>query len=379
MSPHDEHRQKMTTRLLAVALAVVSAVLIAVLVGGIDVGHGGGKGGGGTTAAGTTTTVTTRPVATPPVDGTWTERGVDFTSYSPDVFPGPAANAQLDRIAATGTKTIAIVVTWYQSDGGAAGPAADPQKSATDDGIRTLAAAAKAKGLTVALKPQVDVLDGTFRGKINPKDPTAWMKTYGDFITHEASLASQIGASTFVVGTELEGLSGRTDDWRALIAQVRQQFGGTLTYAANWVAEAQKVQFWDALDLIGIDAYMPLVKDDPDPTVAELVQGWQQWQSQLQQLNQRWGKPVLFTELGYPSRLGAAQHPSQEGDGAISQPAQARAYEAAFRAWDGVPWFHGIWWWDWPADGGDPATDAGSYSPVGKLAEGTLTRWLAGA
>ena len=41
-----------------------------------------------------------------------------------------------------------------------------------------------------------------------------------------------------------------------------------------------------------------------------------------------------------------------------------------------MTWFDGIWWWDWPGDGGDPARDAGSYPPVGKLAESTLTRWL---
>jgi len=202
------------------------------------------------------------------------------------------------------------------------------------------------------------------------------MRSYTAFVTHEAQLATQVGATTFVVGTELEGMSTRTDDWRALIGQVRQRYSGTLTYAANWVAEAQRIQFWDALDEIGVDAYMPLSKSDPDPSVVDLVKGWQPWKQQLQALNGKWGKPVLFTELGYPSRLGAAQHPSDEGSGAISQPAQARAYEAAFRAWDGTPWFHGIWWWDWPADGGDPAADAGSYSPVGKLAERTMTRWL---
>jgi exo-beta-1,3-glucanase (GH17 family) len=223
------------------------------------------------------------------------------------------------------------------------------------------------------------VLDGTFRGDLAPKDPAAWMAAYTGFVTHVADLGKQVGATALVVGTELTNLQSRTADWRSLIAQVRARFSGQLTYAANWVDGAEKVAFWDALDLIGVDAYMPIVKDDPDPTVPQLVAGWQPWRARLQKLNEQWGKPVLFTELGYPSRLGAAEHPSQEGSGAISQAAQARAYEAAFRAFDGTAWFHGIWWWDWPADGGDPVADAGGYTMNGKLAERTLTRWLIGA
>lgn len=316
---------------------------------------------------------------TPPVEAAWSERGIDLTSYAPGVFTSPAVGAQLDRIRATGSTSVVIVVTWYQVNKTADAIAPDPAKSATDDGVRAVAAAARARGLAIVLKPHVDVLDGTFRGQIAPRDPAVWMGAYTGFVTHVADLAKEVGATTLVVGTELETLSGRTADWRALIAQVRTRFPGRLTYAANWVTEAERVGFWDDLDLIGVDAYMPLVHDDPDPSVATIVRGWQRWKTRLRRLHDRTGKPVLFTELGYPSRLGAAEHPSQEGTGAISQAAQARAYEAAFRAWDGTPWFRGIWWWDWPADGGDPVADAGGYPLNGKLAERTLTRWLRGA
>jgi hypothetical protein len=357
-----------TTRVVAVGVAVAAALAIGLVVGLLI--------SGGDDAAPVTATGPAEP--TPPVSAAWTERGVNLTSYVPTVFAAPAAATQLDRIKATGSTTVSIVVTWYQPDKTADAVAPDAQKSATDAGVRAIAAAAEQRGLTVALKPHVDVLDGTFRGKIAPKDPAAWMRSYGAFVTHVADLAKEVGAGTLVVGTEMETLSGRTADWRALIAQVRARFPGRLTYAANWVAEAKRIRFWDALDLIGIDAYMPITPDDANPTVAEIERGWATWKRQLAALQRKVGKPVLFTELGYPSRIGAAQHPSQEGTGPISQPAQQRLYEGAFRAWDDTPWFHGIWWWDWPADGGDPVRDGGSYPPAGKLAEATMTRWLRG-
>ena len=320
--PSAGHAHGMRGRLIIVAVAVVAAVILAVLLS---------NGGTTTTQSGSTATQSVDPVAaamaaTPPVDAQFSERGINLTGYTPDVFPSATAANQLDAIAATGATTVSIVITWYQQDKTSNDVQPDGAKSATDDGVRTLAAAAASRGLTVALKPHVDVLDGTFRGEIAPSDPAAWMRSYTGFVTHVADLAASMGAGTLVVGTELQTLSGRTDDWRNLIAQVRQKFHGRLTYAANWVDEAERIGFWDALDIIGVDAYMPLVKDNADPTVHALVQGWQPWRTRLEKLSGKVDRPVLFTELGYPSRLGAAEQPSQEGSGAISQPAQARLY-----------------------------------------------------
>lgn len=108
------------------------------------------------------------------------------------------------------------------------------------------------------LKPHVDVADGSFRGQLRPTDPVAWFASYHTMIDHYAALAADGGARTLVVGDELASQSGRTADWRALITEVRRRFAGMLTYGANWVDEAEHVGFWDALDTIGVDGYMPL-------------------------------------------------------------------------------------------------------------------------
>ena len=61
--------------------------------------------------------------------------------------------------------------------------------------------------------------------------------------------------------------------WRALIADVREQTGAPLTYAANWT-DYERVPFWDALDVIGIQAYFPLA-DSTDSSEEAIRRGWQ--------------------------------------------------------------------------------------------------------
>ena len=188
-----------------------------------------------------------------------------------------------------------------------------------------------------------------------------------------------------VVGTELTSMSRYEDQWRDVIAGVRGRFPGRLSFAANQIHGAHEVTFWDALDYIGIDAYMPLATEDPNPTVDELIAAWRsftdvdggvhRYVDEIAALHASYGRPVLLTELGYRSSEGTAARPWEwRADlGAVAQEPQARAYEAALEVWSRTPWLHGIYWWDWHAGWSDP-NDSG-YNPRGKLAEGVMRAW----
>ncbi len=236
---------------------------------------------------------------------------------------------------------------------------------------------ARALGMHVVLKPHVDVADGSFRGDIAPADPAAWFDAYRRMSDHYADLAAAGGAEMLIVGTELTSMSGYEGEWRRVIDGVRARFGGRLTFAANWVDGARRIGFWDALDFIGVDAYMPLATSSGS-TVDELAAAWRDrgYVGELADLHARVGKPVLFTELGYQSRLDTAVTPWGGATEAIDQEAQARAYEAAYRAFWDAPWFAGIYWWDWSATG---ASDPGGHPFAGKAAEGIVRAWNATA
>jgi hypothetical protein len=309
--------------------------------------------------------------ARPTLPPTW-QKGMNFTAYQPDSYAAPAAQASLQALRATGADAVTVIPVWYMDSPSSSSVAPDPTRTASDASLLDIIQRAQALGMTVAMAPHVDVKDGSFRGHIAPDSIDEWFASYRGMIDHYAEIAQQGSADLFSVGTELESMSPDTDQFRAVIAEARQRFSGSLTYGANWVDEAERIQFWDDLDLIGIDAYMPLHTPDREPTVPQLVDAWQSYVPRITALHDRWELPVLFTECGYLSQVGAA---AGEKDGAVSQRAQADAYEAAYKTWSGVPWFDGIYWWDWSAEGLNSQTSDDSFRPAGKLAEQVMRRW----
>jgi hypothetical protein len=302
-------------------------------------------------------------------------RGANVTAYSADALTQPTATQALAALRATGATQIVFPVLWFQATKTSTELQPDPLETPSDASLLSAARTAKAQGFTVGFAPHVNVRDGTFRGEIAPTSKASWFASYAVMADHYAELAAQADADLYVVGSELVSMSPDTSAWRAIVSDVKTRYDGPLTYAANWVQEAEKVQFWDALDSVGIDAYMPLTPNDPTPTVPQLQAAWTPWIARMRTLHEKTGKPVLLTELGYTSRDGTAQAPATEGTGAVDQSAQANAYEGAFRALGQLPWMSGVLIWDWSADGRE---SPGDYSPQGKRAQTVLTRWYAG-
>jgi hypothetical protein len=127
------------------------------------------------------------------------------------------------------------------------------------------------------------------------------------FLDHYALLAEAHGVEQFCVGTELSGTEGHTSEWRAVIAGVREVYGGPITYASNWGDETG-LAWWDAVDFIGVDAYYPLA-EGADPTLEELKAAWEPHHTLLGDLAESWDKTNLFTEIGYPQHRRDGQHP----------------------------------------------------------------------
>jgi len=303
-------------------------------------------------------------------------RGANVTAYSPNGLDGPQAAAALRELRAQGADQAVFPVLWFMADGTADEIAPKPDETPTDDAILAAVRLARSLGMRTAIAPHIKVDDGTFRGEIAPADRAAWFASYRTMLEHYASVAQRANADLLVVGSELVSMSQDTDAWDALIAGARKRFVGDLTYAANWVDEAEHVAFWDKLDSVGIDAYMPLTPADPVPTVSALEAAWQPYVERMRRLADRTHKPVLITEIGYTSREGTAQAPATEGDGPVSQQAQADAYAGAFRALGHQDWISGLLIWDWSAEG---RIGPGDYSPQGKQAQAVMRRWFGGA
>jgi hypothetical protein len=106
------------------------------------------------------------------------------------------------------------------------------------------------------------------------------------------------------------------EHWRRVVAEARRAYSGRLTYAANF-DQYDSVSFWDALDLIGINAYFPLRRWElPGLAGADLdghlAAGWRRVLSGIDGFRRRWSledRQVLFTEIGYIARANSTLRP----------------------------------------------------------------------
>ena len=209
----------------------------------------------------------------------------------------------------------------------------------------------------------------------NEADWRLWFESYAAYVLPYARDAQAAGADMFCVGREMDStVIQREADWRALVARIRAEFQGPLTYSANFDTW-QEIGFWDALDFIGVSAYFPL-SARPDPPLVELEAGWDRALEPLEAASRRWGRPVLLTEAGFPSIPSAAKAPWREERSPADVWLQARCYEATLRALARRPWIEGAWFWLWERSSPPPFRDP-SHAIVGKPATFTMSRWYA--
>ncbi len=131
------------------------------------------------------------------------------------------------------------------------------------------------------------------------------------------SWAKQVGYADSENGLELinERRKLLGDYWYILINETRKHFDGKLLYAANF-DNYHEVDFWQQLDIIGINAYFPLrdyneTKNSED-LYAHLLTGWNEAFKEIEQFrleNKLIDKEVIFTELGYTNRNNSTVQP----------------------------------------------------------------------
>ncbi len=296
-------------------------------------------------------------------------RGMTFTGdrYCPEVpMDSPAAEASLRHLASTGCNFVAIVVTWYQETMQAnhiypisrafAGPAAKPgfwnyvMVSETPRAVVAAIRLAHSLGMKVLLKPHIDLVNdegGMWRGDIMAIG--GWWEAYERMLLFWARIAERENVAMLSVSCELVAVSRDETSWRKLIAKTRRVFRGNLTAAANWadihgVGELTDKSWWDALDYIGCDEYMPLPKS---PTLQSAVEAWMPLVAQFKQLADKFKKPFLLTEVGYCSGgCVPQQHATPAGEAE-----QAMHYEAVlWVAEENSAWFKGVFFWNWVTD-----------------------------
>ncbi len=287
----------------------------------------------------------------------------------------------LEEIAGLGANTVLLSVAGHMEHATSQSIYRDLTKIPPPDDFKTIIARARDLGLKVIIMPIVLLRNprgSEWRGVIEPPDWDEWWDEYREFILFFADIAREGHADALIVGSELVSTEKQTSRWLALIDAVRPRFhGGKLGYSANW-DHYRPVEFWDALDFIGMTSYYTLA-DKKNPTVEEIVAKWEPIRKDILAWQRRIGKPILMTEVGWCSQEGAGQAPWNYYQNQVATAAgheeQRRLYEAFIRVWSDTPELMGVIWWEWSTTPGGP--DDFGYTPKGKPAEELLRRWFA--
>jgi hypothetical protein len=237
----------------------------------------------------------------------------------------------------------------------------------------------------------------------------AWADNYSAFAVHFAQLAVAQHVHYFIIGDSLgnlttdgpasvasadpQGLISTPGDdfnpkectgrhecmWRHIIHAVRAatytpynghkpqsggNYHGLLLYAAAWEpaeaaggsgpGEFEGIQFWSALDAVGIDAGFPLTQADVDVSAATLQAVWNgkgtglagqgDIFSRINQVADHTGKPVIFTAAGYESTPGANISPGRTAPAQYDPSEQLNDMQALIQTFSGNSWWAGVIW-----------------------------------
>jgi len=275
-------------------------------------------------------------------------------------------------------------------------------RTETDGSIEVALKYAQSRGLEVIFKLHVNIQNGAWNAYIGPPAGStpaqakqwadAWFASYKDAVVHYAKLAQKNGVTAFAIGNECESMTGPQyrEYWVDIIEAVREVYDGQLTYAATW-SEALHVSFWDQLDYIGANPYIPFT-DSNNPTLQQLIDGWTKPSSlwgvrtpinhnfgegkanemsamdALKAIAQRYNKKLIFTETGFRSLDGTNKDPGvYGGGGSIDVLEQANMFKAFYKIiTDRVNegWISGYWLWNYDAGpaASDPAADDNYYT-----------------
>lgn len=245
-----------------------------------------------------------------------------------------------------------------------------------DEDLSELVDYAKEEGLKVIIKPMVNTRDGYWRAYIRffdedvPCEPkwSDWFKNYTEYIAYYADFCEKNQVDMLIVGCELVGTDHRAQEWRKLVAEVREIYSGLVTYNCDKYQE-HNVKWWDVLDVVSSSGYYP----------------YEDWDNQIERIEKvvnEYNKPLFFSECGCPSTDGASKIPNDWtviGHNPVNLDEQANFFARMFEKCENLKWHYGYCIWDWavnPNNSLDKSADGG-YRVSNKPAQQVIKNYFA--
>jgi len=272
-------------------------------------------------------------------------------------------------------------------------PDGSPGDLALAHALRT----ARAAGLHTMLAPELQLTStGTWfdAGALGGRDQVeeAFARAT-QALEHYGLLAELCGVDVLCLSSERIVMSATRSDsgdvvdpraamlragWKALIARVRAAFAGGLTYAAGPSYELERIEFWDDLDLIGINLFRDVANPVGGSSTAAAARKLESLVSRAASFAALHGRPLLIVQSGYPSNAEAAAQPLL-ASGAPDVAQQAALFEVladviAKAREDGE--LAGFFLWRWDPDPAAGGVSDPTHTPQHKPAAAVLPRLL---
>jgi len=302
------------------------------------------------------------------------QRGMSFTTWGAYSFNSTEAKAEVLEMKDIGIEWVGVNIWWFQDN---ISSTTIYPKDWTDTAlnITSFFDYIHAQGMKVLFKPMLNSGDQIWRSYIEAS--TEWIAAYAEFIKYAAEIAENGSAEVFSIGCEMGNWQVHEVDVVALIAEVRQIYSGKLTYAANhdsfWY-----INFWDKLDIIGVDAYFSFTLSY-DPSLQDMIDVWDGFYDDLTKFQRKWNKPIFFIELGCQNRDGCNIAPNDVKFNLNQDEEEFQMYYKSLfesKIWT-APWFKGTYWWMWDCRVIDELTDTG-FSPQLPIIKSTIHNYYSG-
>lgn len=179
-------------------------------------------------------------------------KGFNFAHEGYGIYNGYVSRKATESIkkqVQMGSNALALVPYTFMRDSKKTEPFrfSDSANDENDESLVHSAFEAKKLGMFTVLKPQVWVGGGSWPGDIEMSNEADWKDFFDQYyrwIRHYAFLAEIHDMDALCLGVEFtKATLGHGDAWRDIIRKTRGLYHGKLTYAANWGAEFENIDF----------------------------------------------------------------------------------------------------------------------------------------